>query len=106
MSVYEDTEDVDQGNRVLLFCVGADVQRRREGANTAVKTRAILQLRGSKVTGSPSANNSCHPLLRGQRCSGLHPHSPRLPDTVPRLCRVCGTDPVLSSPWHPEGKCH
>lgn len=48
MSVYEETEDVDQGNRVLLFCVGADVQRRREGANTAVKTRAILQLGGIK----------------------------------------------------------
>lgn len=44
MSVYQETEDVDQGNRVLLFCVGADVQRRRDGANTAVKTRAILQL--------------------------------------------------------------
>lgn len=53
MSVYEETEDVDQGNRVLLFCVGADVQRRRDGANTAVKTRAILQLGGSKVSAPP-----------------------------------------------------
>lgn len=70
MSVYEETEDVDQGNRVLLFCVGADVRRRREGANTAVKTGAILQPRGSKVTGSPSANSSCHPLFRGH----IHRH--------------------------------
>lgn len=34
MSVYEEAEDVNKGNRVLLFCLGADVQRRREGGQT------------------------------------------------------------------------
>lgn len=36
-------------------------------ANTAVKTGVILQPRGSKVTDSPSGNNSCHPLFTGPR---------------------------------------
>lgn len=69
MSVYEETEDVNKGNRVLLFRLGADVQRRGVGvgANTAVKTGVILQPRGSKVTDSPSANNSCHLLFTGPR---------------------------------------
>lgn len=34
MSVYEETEAVNKGNRALLFCLGADVQRRREGGQT------------------------------------------------------------------------
>lgn len=31
MSVYRETEDVNKGNRVLLFCLGADIRRRGEG---------------------------------------------------------------------------
>lgn len=31
-----------------------------------MKTGVILQPRGSKVSDSPSANNSCHPLLTGR----------------------------------------
>lgn len=80
MSVYEETEDVATGNRVLLFCVGADAQGRREGPNTAVKTRVILRLRGSKVADSPSANNSCRPAHpAGGGWPTLAPASTRIP---------------------------
>lgn len=103
MSVYEETEDVNKGEQSVTV-VRLSRRWKEEG-------RGQTQLRGqewyfnrggSKVTGSPSANSSCHPLFRRSR---LRPHPPQLADAVLRVHRLCPAHPFFrEAPWHPGGQ--
>lgn len=123
VSTYSETETewVDRGNRLLVFCVWAETERserRREGANTAVKTGVILQLGDQRwptlsvaimavillplslslstqrVTLAPVDQATELAWHHSSSCRSLHLY----------WTSFCvGLD---YGPWHPEGNCH
>lgn len=130
MWVFIERQWVDKGNRLLVFCVWAETQRRREGANTAVRMGVILQPRDQRwltlpvpITAvillspsflhSPSPSLECntgsslggrvHPLFAQTTKLAWHHSSSSRSLHLYWISFCVGLD---YCPWHPEGSCH